>query len=133
MQDKLPILHFWTDPGDAERLIRELAATGVEFEVRLVKTHAEYVSALVRGKFALVIADARAETAGAGSEDMSLYRIAQEISPGTSFVLLCDPTDQAHQTCEKANTFSFVSRKNLDLLKSVISRTLSRSDRDGSR
>ena len=28
MKDKLPILHFWTDPGDAERLIRELAAIG---------------------------------------------------------------------------------------------------------
>ncbi len=132
MKDKLPILHFWTDPGDAERLIRELAATGAEFEVRLVKTQAEYVSALVRGKFALVIADARAETAGAGAEDMSLYRIAQEISPGTPFVLLCDSMDQARQTGEKANTFSFVSRKDLHRLKSVINRTLSSAGRDGS-
>ena len=128
MKDKLPILHFWTDPGDAERLIRELAATGVEFEVRLVKTHAEYVSALVRGKFTLIIADARAETAEAGTEDMSLYLIAQEISPGTPFVLLCDPTDEAHQAGEKANTFSFVSRNNLHRLKSVINQTLNSPD-----
>jgi DNA-binding NtrC family response regulator len=133
MKDKLQILHFWTDPGDAERLIRELAATGVEFEARLVKTLAEYVSALVRGKFALIIADARAETAGAGAEDVSLYRIAQEISPGTPFVLLCDPTDQARETGEKANNFSFMSPKDLHRLKSVINRALSSSDTDESR
>ena len=91
-----------------------------------MKTHAEYVSALVRGKFALIIADARAETAGAGAEDISLYHIAQEISPGTSFVLLCDSTDQERETGENVNSFSFVSRKDLHRLKSVINRTLSR-------
>lgn len=124
MKDKLQILHFWTDPGDAERLIRELAAAGVEFEARLVKTHEEYVSALVRGKFALIVADARAETPGAGAGEMSLHGIAQEISPGTPFVLLCDHTDPEGETAEKANGFSFVSRKDLHRLKSVIIRTL---------
>ena len=129
MKDKLQILHFWTDPGDAERLIRELAAIGFEFEARLVKTHAEYVSALVTGKFALIIADARAETA-AGAEDISLYHIAQEISPGTAFVLLCDPSDRQPEAGENANSFSFVSRKDLHRLKSVINRALSGSDTD---
>ena len=127
MKDKFQILHFWTDPGDAERLIRELAAIGFEFEARLVKTHAEYVSALVRGKFALIIADARAETA-AGAEDISLYHIAQEISPGTAFILLCNSTEQESAAGENANSFSFVSRKDLHRLKSVINRTLSGSD-----
>jgi hypothetical protein len=127
MKNKLQILHFWTDPGDAERLIRELAEIGVEFEARLVRTHAEYVSALVRGKFALIIADARAETA-AGAEDVSLHQIAQQISPGTAFVLLCDPTER--EAGENSNSFSFVSRKDLHRLKSVINRTLRGSDTD---
>ncbi len=133
MKDKLQILHLWTDTEDAERLIRELAATGIEFEARLVKTQAEYASALVRGKFAVIIADARAETPGAHAEDLSLFRIAQELSPGTPFVLLCDPADPAGETGEMANTLSFVSRKNLHRLKSVIIRTLSSSDGDESR
>ncbi|MGA2401336.1 MAG: hypothetical protein ABSG91_06485 [Syntrophobacteraceae bacterium] len=123
MKDKLSILHFWTDQGDAERLIRELAATGADFEARFVKTHAEYVSALATAKFALIIVDGRAETAaGAGAEDLSLHQIAEEISPGTPFVLLCDPADPARETGEKATNFSFVSQQNLHQLPSVIDR-----------
>ncbi len=126
MKEKFPILHFWTDRADAERLIHALAATGTDFEARFVKTHAEYASALATAKFALIIADGRAETAGAGSEDLSLYQIAEEISPGTPFVLLCDPTDPARRTGEKTTNLSFVSRQNLRQLSSVINRFFNR-------
>ncbi len=120
LKDKLSILHFWSDPGDAERLIRGLAATGVDFEAKLVKTHAEYVSALVKAKFALIIADGRADTAGSGAEDLCLFGIAEEISPGTPFVLLYDPMDPAPETGEKPANFSALSRHDLHLLESII-------------
>jgi hypothetical protein len=124
MKDKLPILHFWADSGDAEKLIRGLAATGVNFEAKLVKTHAEYVSALVKAKFALIIADERAVTEGSGAEDLSLFQIAEQISPGTPFVFLYDPMDPAPETGDKAVNFWTLSLQDLHLLHSVIHRAI---------
>ena len=124
MKDKLQILHLWTDTEDAERLIRALAATGIEFEARLVKTHAEYVSALIKAKFALIIADERAVTEGSGGEDLSLFQIAEQISPGTPFLLLYDPMDPAPETGDKAVNFWTLSRQDLHLLHSVIHRAI---------
>jgi len=102
--------------------MRELAATGVNFEAKLVKTHAEYVSALVRAKFGLIIADQRAEAAG--SEDLSLFGIAEEIAPGTPFVLLYDPVHPVPETLDNAANFSTLSLLDLHLLQSVILRAL---------
>ena len=124
MKDKLPILHFWADPGDAEKLIRGLAEAGVNFEAKLVKTHAEYVSALIKAKFALIIADERAVTEGSGGEDLSLFQIAEQISPGTPFLLLYDPMDPAPETGDKAVNFWTLSRQDLHLLHSVIHRAI---------
>ena len=124
LKDKLPILHFWADAGDAERLIRGLAATGINFEAKLVKTHAKYVSALVKAKFALVIVDERAEAKGSGAEDLSLFQIVEEISPGTPFVLLCDPLEPASETADKPGNFRTLSRQNLHLLQSVVQRAI---------
>lgn len=93
MEKKIKILHLWTTEADAERLVRELASAGLEFEAKLVKTHQEYVSSLVSRTFDLVIADERAETSEAdvpSSENLSLYQIADEIRPGIPFLLLCD-------------------------------------------
>lgn len=120
MKDKLPILHFWADPGDAERLIRGLAEAGVNFEAKLVKTTEEYVSALVKARFALIVADDRAVTEGSAAEDLSLFQIAEQISPGTPFVLLYDPMDTAPETGDKAVNFWTLSRQDLHLLHSVI-------------
>jgi hypothetical protein len=124
MKDKLPILHFWADPGDAERLIRGLAEAGVNFEAKLVKTIEEYVSALVKAKFALIIADKRAVTEGPAAEDLSLFQIAEQISPGTPFVLLYDPMDPAPETGDNAINFRALSRQDLHLLQSVIHRAI---------
>ncbi len=120
MNDKLPILHFWADAGDAERLIRGLAEAGVSFEAKLVKTIEEYVSALVKARFALIIADDRAVTEGPAAEDLSLFQIAEQISPGTPFVLIYDPMGPAPETGDKAVNFRTLSRQDLHLLHSVI-------------
>ncbi len=124
MKDKLPILHFWADPGDAEKLIRGLAEAGVNFEAKLVKTIEEYVSALVKAKFAVIIADERAVAQGPGVEELSLFQIAGEISPGTPFVLLCDPICPVPETADQAVNFWTLSRQDLHLLHSVINRAI---------
>ncbi len=90
MSDKIRILHFWSRRSDAEKLIRELAATGVEFEARLVSTLSEYVSALARLKFDIVIADERADLPVTKADQLSLFGITEEMSPGTPFLLLCE-------------------------------------------
>jgi len=124
MKDKLPILHFWADPGDAEKLIRGLAEAGVNFEAKLVKTIEEYVSALVKAKFAIIIADERAVTEGPGAEGLSFFQIAEQISPGTPFLLLYDPMDPMHETGDKAVNFWTLPRQDLHLLHSVIDRAI---------
>ncbi len=124
MKDKLPILHFWADPGDVEKLIRGLAEAGVDFEAKFVKTIEEYVSALVKAKFALIIADQRAVTERSGVEDLSFFQIAEEISPGTPFVLLYDAMYPVPETGDKAENFWTLSRQDLHLLHSVIHRAI---------
>ncbi|MGC9965225.1 MAG: hypothetical protein ABSE08_07460 [Syntrophobacteraceae bacterium] len=128
MKDKIPILHIWADPADAERLINELAKSGVNFEAKLVRTQAEYVSALVKAKYGLIIADERAETAGSGSDELSLYQIAEQISPGTTFVLLGDRPDTAAEAAVEATNFSTMSRNDLYQLKNIINRVLNDLD-----
>ena len=102
--------------------MRELAASGVNFEAKLVKTHAEYVSALVKARFSLIIADQRAEIARV--EDLSLFGIAEELAPGTPFVLLYDPLAPALPIIENAANFSTLSLQDLHLLQSVMHRAL---------
>jgi hypothetical protein len=102
--------------------MRELAASGVNFEAKLVKTHTEYVSALVKARFALIVADQRAETSGV--EDLSLFEIAEELAPGTPFVLLYDPLAPAPPILENAVNFSTLSLRDLHLLQSVMHRAV---------
>ena len=124
MKDKLAILHFWTDPGEAEKLIRGLAEAGVNFEAKLVKTIEEYVSALVSAKFAVIIADERVAAERPDAEDLSLFQIAGQLSPGTPFVLLYDPMRPAPETGDNAVNFWTLSRQDLHLLHSVIDRAI---------
>jgi DNA-binding NtrC family response regulator len=129
MKEKVPILYIWTDQAEATRVIAQLAETGVNFEAKLVKTQAEYVSALVKARFSLIIADEWAETVGAREDDLSLFKIAEQISPGTQFVLVCDSVEKEAENAERANNFSTISRQDLRQLKNVIDRALCNPDR----
>lgn len=101
VRKRIRLLHFWTNRADAEKLVRSLAETPFEFEAKLVKTSAEYVSALAGGKFDLIIADQKADPAPPGSEDLSLFQIAEEIAPGTPVLLLCETQDpEPRAECE---------------------------------
>jgi hypothetical protein len=77
-----------------------------------------------KAKLALITADERAVTEGPGAEDLSLFQIAEQISPGTPFVLLYDPMDPAPETGDKAVNFWTLSIQDLRLLNSVIERAV---------
>ena len=125
--DKFSILYIWADPVDAERLVHELAKSGINFEAKLVRTQAEYVSALVKAKFGLIVADERAESPGAFEGELSLYEIARQISPGTAFVLISERTDMASEV-PQATSFTTLSRNDLHQLKDIVNRALNDPD-----
>jgi hypothetical protein len=103
--------------------MHRLAESGIDFEAKLVRTQAEYVSALVKAKFGLIVADERAETVGAAADDLSLYEIAEHFSPGTEFVLISDLTDKAAETSRPAN-LTTISRTDLHRLKDILDRAV---------
>ena len=117
---KIPILYFWADAADAQHLVHELAKTGTDFEVKLVRTQAEYVSALVKKRFVLVLADERAQTPDASAQDLSLFEIAEQISPGTAFALIGNPAG----TSAESASFTTVARNDLNRLKDIINSAL---------
>ncbi|MHC1725106.1 MAG: hypothetical protein AB9866_03660 [Syntrophobacteraceae bacterium] len=97
MDYKIRILHLWTCQTEAEMLVRELARAGLPFEAKLVGTLSEYVAALVRSKFDIILADDRAVPPHAGPDQLSLFEITREISPGTPFIMLCGSSDEPRE------------------------------------
>ncbi len=55
----LRILHLEDDPLDAELVREALAEAGLDTEIRLIRTREEYVAALERGGFDVIISDYR--------------------------------------------------------------------------
>ncbi|MCE5336056.1 MAG: hypothetical protein LLG06_15855 [Desulfobacteraceae bacterium] len=127
MKAKPRLLHVWTDPIDAERLVRKLAETSFDFEAKLVKTLPEFVSSLAREAFDIIIADSRSESAAPGTEDLTLEQIAAELAPGTPFVLLCGDRD-ADGAGRRSGSFR-VPRRELVRLKELIPGLLRKGER----
>lgn len=88
MKEKISVLHLWSNETDARELVRHLAETGFQFEAKLVKTTTEYVSALVRTTYDLIIADENIGWYNPGQDEFSPFEIADEIAPGVPFLLL---------------------------------------------
>jgi hypothetical protein len=123
---KIRILHYWTNQTDAEEVIRKLAETGLEFEAKLVRTHHDYVSALATRNFDLIIADDRAELSR--PDALSSLEIAEELSPGIPFVLLCSSTS-VFSRAENPLRFFPLARCELNRLGILIRDTLGHSGR----
>lgn len=102
--------------------MRNLAEAGVNFEAKLVNTLSDYVSALVKKKFALIIADERADAAEAGTDDLSVFEIAEQVSPGAVFILLCDRVDTAVESDLETSKRMHISRRDVHLIQRVLTR-----------
>lgn len=95
MKEKILILHLWNNEASARELVRHLTGTGFQFEAKLVKTTTEYVSALIRTTFNLIIADENISWYNPGEEDeLSPFEIAREIAPGVPFLLIAESSPE---------------------------------------
>ncbi len=80
----LRILHLEDDPLDAE-LIREVfAEAGLDTEIRLIQTREEYVAALERGGFDVIIADNRLPS----FDGQTALTLAREQRPDVPFIFV---------------------------------------------
>ncbi len=120
MGNPIKILHFWTSETDAERLVRELASCGFEFEAKLVRTFPEFVRALASKKFDLVIADVKSDVSS--GEELTISEIAEELCPGIPFISLLD-SEKSGRPEDKKHAHS-LGRRELDRLKEVVRKVL---------
>ncbi|MEN6440583.1 MAG: hypothetical protein ABFD97_18580 [Syntrophobacter sp.] len=88
MDQKVRILHLWNDEKEAERFVRTLADTDLEFEAKLVKSESEYISSLLGGGFHIIIIDSRADFHRPGTDELSAREIALEVAPDVPFLAI---------------------------------------------
>ena len=123
MKEKIPILHLWGNETDAGELVRHLSGTGFEFEARLVRTPSEYVSAIIKTTFRLIIADENTPWENSAEDDLSPLEIAREIAPGVPFLLI---TESA--ACDVDSSIGrgayYISRQDLHQIAPVIRKIL---------
>lgn len=124
------ILHLWKNETDARELVRLLAGTGLQFEAKLVRTTTEYVSALVRSTFNLVIADENIPWYKPEKDDLSPFEIAQEIAPGVPFLLIAEylPGDRQYGP---GSPVYCLDRQRLDQLGPMIGKILRLRNEEG--
>lgn len=121
MDEKIRILHLWNDEKEAERVIGALAASGLDFEAKLVRSEYEYISDLIKRTFNIIIADDRADFHRPGTGELSAYEIALEIAPGVPFLLISSERRHADPMPMDSGTPSFcVPRHELHRLGPVI-------------
>lgn len=99
MTTKIRVLHLWSDEKEAECIVRELSSAGVEFEAKLVRNESEYVSALLRGQFQLIVIGSRADFKRSAPEDLSAREIACELAPSAAFVQIEDDSNPGERFC----------------------------------
>jgi CheY-like chemotaxis protein len=87
MPHNLKILHLEDDRGDAELVRETLAADGIIAEVDCVDTEADYISALERRRFDLILADYSLPSFDGGTA----LAIANQRAPGIPFIFVSGP------------------------------------------
>ena len=112
--NKIQVLHFWCVEKEVEQVVSELAATGIEFEAKLVKTESEFISALARRKFDLIIADRGAGPAVSDPSGLSASEIAMQLAPDVPFVSIGEPVQ------DKTGPFFYLSRQELNGLGPIM-------------
>jgi len=114
-------LHLWNDEKEAERVVRALADSGLNFEAKLVRSEPEYVSSLLRDRFNIILVDCRADFGRAGTDQLSAYEIALEVAPHVPFLLIDNPTrDENVQPRGGKTPLFLVPRQELHLLGALI-------------
>jgi hypothetical protein len=124
VKEKVLILHLWNTETDARQLVRHLAGTGIQFEAKLVKTTTEYVSALVRTTYDLIIADENITWYHRGEDDLSPFEIAQQIAPGVPFLSIAEPFSEDREPDRPERPVYRLERQQMDQLGPMIEKIL---------
>ncbi len=126
-QDDLPleILHLEDNPGDAELVSATLKTAGLDFRVTLAKSRKDFVAAMGRKKFDLIISDFTLPSFN-GREALA---IAREKAPDTPFVFVSGTIgeDAAIQSLRDGAT-DYVLKTKLTRLVPAVSRALREAD-----
>ncbi len=114
---KLRILHLEDSATDAEIVWRALKKNGVEGEMVLADTESEYLAALERGSFDVILAD----NGLPGFNGLAALKIARERCPATPFICVSGTADEAQAVANlQAGARDFVQKDQLWQLAAAV-------------
>jgi two-component system cell cycle sensor histidine kinase/response regulator CckA len=119
------ILHLEDNPVDALVIHNHLASSGSSFEILLIETQVDYLAALERESFTLILADYTLPF----FDGLSALRMAREKCPETPFIVLSGTIgdDLAVETLKNGAT-DYVLKSCLGRLIPVITRAIRESE-----
>ena len=119
------ILHLEDDPNDAELIQAALEADGLPVEVETVATKEDFVAALERGNFDLILSD----YALPGFDGISALGIARETKPDVPFIIASGQLgEEAAVESVKSGATDYVLKQRLSRLGPSVKRALAEAD-----
>lgn len=123
MDTKLQIIYIEDNPDDASFTMRTLNKAGLDYQLELVDTESQFVSALSRVKPDLILSDHSLPS----FNSLEAFRIMNELRPGTPFILLTGSvSEQFAVDCLLAGIDDYILKTNLIRLPSSIERVLAK-------
>ena len=125
MKSPLRILHLEDDPNDAELIRTTLVAEGIDCDVLYVSTRTEFIAALEKNVFELILADYSLPQ----FDGLSALTIAQEKRPDVPFILVSGAIGEelAVEILKKGAT-DYVFKNNLSRLVPAVNRALKEAE-----
>ena len=123
---KLKILHLEDDASDVELVRRSLGRQGLECEIHAVSTGSDYVSALERERFDVILSDSGLP----GYDGRAALAAAHERCPGVPFIVVSG-APQPPTPAEKASpagVTAHVAKSDMKQLGAVIQHALQKAD-----
>jgi len=122
---RVRILHLEDDRNDAVLVQAALAAEGLPVEVETVTTREDFIAAIARGEFSLILSD----YALPGFDGLSALRIAKEEAPDVPFVMVSGSLgEEAAAESIKSGATDFVLKHRLARLGPSVRRALSEAE-----
>jgi DNA-binding NtrC family response regulator len=121
MEQKLRILHLEDSGNDAELIRENLADGGIDCEIALVETREDFVAAIERGGFDLILADYKLPL----FDGLSALAIRQEQCPDVPFVFVSGQIGEERAIESlKSGATDYVIKDKLSRLVPAVNRAL---------
>jgi serine phosphatase RsbU (regulator of sigma subunit) len=123
MKKELQILYVEDNSDDAGLTIMTLKRSGLRFNMELVETEKEFISAITRSAPDLILSDHSLP----GFTSIEAFKIMSSLRPGTPFILLTGSvSEQFALDCLLMGIDDYILKSNLIRLPSSIERVLSK-------